>query len=105
MGIEPVDGGGQYGLQTINGNYLTAVEGGGKIDDAIYSDGRAIGPWERFTLVSQWPDLAPAVQYALQTVNCCYLTAVDGGGKLTDTVHTDATAIGPWERFVLVPVP
>ena len=41
-------------------------------------------------------------QYALQTINGNYLTVVNGGGKLTDVIHSDATAIGPWEKFKLV---
>src|SRR6185369_1673039 len=28
-----------------------------------------------------------------------YLTAVGGGGRETDTIHSDATQIGAWERF------
>ena len=32
-----------------------------------------------------------------------YLTAVGGGGRETDTIHSDATQIGAWERFALVP--
>ena len=28
-----------------------------------------------------------------------YLTAVGGGGRITDTIHSDATRIGSWEKF------
>jgi hypothetical protein len=38
---------------------------------------------------------------AIQTVNGHYLTAVGGGGRTTDVIHTDATAIGTWEKFTL----
>jgi hypothetical protein len=31
-----------------------------------------------------------------------YLTAVGGGGRTTDTIHSDAIRIGSWERFALV---
>lgn len=37
-----------------------------------------------------------------QTVNGHYLTAVGGGGRTTDVIHTDAVAIGAWEKFTLV---
>src|SRR5690348_8454331 len=37
-----------------------------------------------------------------QTVNGHYLTAVGGGGRNTDVIHTDATRIGSWEKFTLV---
>ncbi len=40
-----------------------------------------------------------------QTVNTRnYVTAVGGGGRTTDVIHTDATRVGSWERFTLVPV-
>jgi hypothetical protein len=32
-----------------------------------------------------------------------YVTAVGGGGRELDTLHTNATQIGSWERFALVP--
>ena len=37
--------------------------------------------------------------YAIQTINGHYLTAVGGGGRTTDTIHSDATRVGSWERF------
>jgi len=37
-----------------------------------------------------------------QTVNGHYLTAVGGGGRTTDVIHTDATQIGSWEKFTLI---
>jgi hypothetical protein len=37
-----------------------------------------------------------------ETVNGHYLTAVGGGGRTTDVIHTDATQIGSWEKFTLV---
>ena len=82
-------------LQTINGNYLTVVNGGGKLTDVIHSDATVIGPWEKFKLVP-----ISGNQYALQTINGNYLTVVNGGGKLTDVIHSDATVIGPWEKFL-----
>ena len=50
--------------------------------------------WEKFSLVS----LGYGV-YAIQTINGRYVTAVGGGGRTTDTIHTDATSIGSWEKF------
>jgi hypothetical protein len=38
---------------------------------------------------------------ALQTYNGHYLSAVGGGGRTTDVIHTDATSIGSWEKFTL----
>ena len=36
-----------------------------------------------------------------QTVNGHYLTAVGGGGRTTDTIHSDATQVGSWEKFTV----
>ena len=78
-----------------------AVGGGGRrTTDVVQTASTAVGPWEKFTLVPQGGN-----QYALQTVNDTYLTAVDGGGKTTDVVHTDATNVGPWEKFTLEVLP
>ncbi|MBA5865965.1 MAG: hypothetical protein GDA67_04615 [Nitrospira sp. CR1.3] len=39
--------------------------------------------------------------FAIQTFGMKYLTAVGGGGRVTDVFHTDTTAIGPSERYRL----
>ena len=39
--------------------------------------------------------------FAIQTFGGKYLTAVGGGGRITDVVHTDTTAIGPSELYRL----
>lgn len=39
---------------------------------------------------------------AIKTYNGHYLTAVGGGGRTTDVIHTDATKIGSWEKFTLI---
>jgi hypothetical protein len=44
----------------------------------------------------------PIYGCVFQTVNGHYLTAVGGGGRTTDVIHTDAVAIGAWEKFTLV---
>ena len=36
-----------------------------------------------------------------QTVNGHYPTAVGGGGRTTDTIHSDATRVGSWEKFTV----
>jgi hypothetical protein len=30
-----------------------------------------------------------------------YVTAVDGGGRTTDTIHSDTTRAGSWEDFTI----
>ncbi|WP_246845099.1 hypothetical protein [Bdellovibrio sp. NC01] len=39
---------------------------------------------------------------SIKTYNGHYLTAVGGGGRTTDVIHTDATKVGAWEKFTLV---
>ena len=39
--------------------------------------------------------------FAFQTFGMKYLTAVGGGGKITDVFHTDATAPSTWEQYRL----
>jgi hypothetical protein len=44
----------------------------------------------------------PVYGCVFQTINGHYLTAVGGGGRTWDVIHTDATRIGSWEKFTLV---
>lgn len=68
-------GNGQHAIQTYNGNYLTAVGGGGKLDDAIHTDVTHIAEWEKFRFI----DIGNG-QHAIQTCNGYFLTANLGGG-------------------------
>lgn len=38
----------------------------------------------------------------IQTSGGYYLTAVGGGGRTTDVIHTNARSVGSWEKFTLV---
>jgi len=44
----------------------------------------------------------PVYGCVFETVNGHYLTAVGGGGRTTDVIHSDATRIGSWEKFTLI---
>jgi len=44
----------------------------------------------------------PVTGCTFKTYNGHYLTAVGGGGRTTDVLHTDATRVGSWERFTLI---
>ena len=95
-------------IQTATGNYLTAVNGGmlagpGTALAALRTDATVAGPWQTFTVV--WVDSAHT-QFALQTSDGHYVTAVGGGGmggpnNNSTPVHTDAKTIGPWETLTL----
>ncbi|MGW4480849.1 fascin domain-containing protein [Rhodococcus triatomae] len=87
-------------FQTVNGNYLTAVGGGGRVSDVVHSDATQIRGWEKFTLVDS-RDGSPEIAYGVQTMSGNYLTAVGGGGRITDVVHSDATSLRGWEKLTL----
>jgi hypothetical protein len=95
----------KYVIQTVNGNFLTAVNGGGMGEEAntipMHTDSTHISTWERFKLVN-----IDGVHFAIQTVNGNFLTAVNGGGMGEAAnrlpMHTDSTHIGPWEIFNLI---
>jgi hypothetical protein len=86
-------GNGYVGIRTINGNYLTAVGGGGRNTDVIHSNATALLDWEKFNLVpvGGW--------FGIQTIDRHYLTAISGGGRISDVIHSDATGLGAWELF------
>jgi len=100
--MRPSRNGPVYGcvFQTINGHYLTAVGGGGRITDVIHTDATRIGSWEKFTLIDSG-DGSP-IHYGIQTTNGHYLTAVGGGGRITDVIHSDAPWLQAWEKFTLI---
>jgi hypothetical protein len=97
---------GTFALKTVNGNYLTAVNGGGQggPNDAsctVHTDASWVGPWELLTLNYD----AMTGNATIQTANGRYLTAVNGGGiggPNNVPFHTDATVVGPWEKFSAV---
>lgn len=53
------------------------------------------------TATSRLQDTAP-LSCTIQTNSGRYLTAVGGGGRTTDVIHTDATRASTWERFTLI---
>lgn len=92
-----------YAIQTVNGNYVTAVNGGGigcPNNDTcpIHTDAVTPGPWEQFQFIP-----LPGAKFAIKTGNKMnYLTATNGGGiggPNTMPIHTDATTISSWEKF------
>lgn len=41
------------------------------------------------------------IKCAIKTYTGNYVTAVGGGGRITDVIHTDATRLRSWEKFIL----
>jgi hypothetical protein len=87
-------------IQTVNGRYLTAVGGGGRVTDVLHTDAVRPNAWERFTLVDSG-DGTPNIRYGIQTKTGHYLTAMGGGGRITDVMHSNATQLLAWEKFQL----
>lgn len=91
---------GQIYIMTGGAYYFGAPDGGGHIDDTAiqtdirYAPGEMIGAWLKFTV---WRDFAG--HFALQTSGGNFITAVSGGGRSSDVIHTDATDIAAWEEF------
>jgi hypothetical protein len=59
-----------------------------------------IGSWEKFTLIDSG-DGSSFIHYGFLTTNGHYLTAVGGGGRITDVIHSDATWLRDWEKLTL----
>ena len=101
---------GQFAIQTfLSETFLTAVAGGGRIANAVHVNGTVVGPTEKFRLwASSTRQHTPEnpegfLQYAIQTEDGTYITAVGGGGRSSDVLHTDATQPSTWEQFGLIP--
>ena len=93
----------KIGIRTSNGNYVTAVNGGGIGEDAnalpIHTDAVIVQDWEKFQL---WFNDDGTCN--IETSGTYFLTAVNGGGIAAPAgspVATDATEIGEFETFTL----
>jgi len=89
-----------YAFQTVDGHFITANQGGGRITNTIFSNATEVRGEEMFKVLprSAWP------RWAIQTLQGYFLTAVGGGGHTNvdaggDTIHTDALNVAEWELF------
>lgn len=85
-----------YGIRTVKGYYLSAVDGGGRIQNVLRTNATRINSWEEFQLES-----LGGGYYAIKTFRGYYLTAVNSGGLIHDTFHSDARQVKNWEKFRL----
>lgn len=90
-------------IQTVNGYFLMAPDGGGHADSsAIVTDLHQF-PYGVYTDIAKFrfvmvPSVGNGVS-TIQTINGNFVTAVGGGGQLTNAVHTDAKTAQLWEYF------
>ena len=91
-------------FQTANAHFVTAANGGGlgEGSSTLQTDRTIPLSWETFLLLRDLSVNPPRVTLVTESGN--YLTANNGGGiggpnSVASPVHTDATAVGPWELF------
>lgn len=89
-----------YAIQTIKGNFLTAVGAGGKYEDAMHSDASRIQAWERFRFV-KCGDPGTEHEYGIMAADGSFLTA-RGGGGLTSGAISKGYPGEPDARFTLL---
>ena len=91
---------GEYAIGTWRGTYLTADGGGGRITEPVVrTDSQQVGPWEKYHLVLLPTSNDHTNHWFIQTASGNCITAVDGGGRTADVLHTDATLAQSWEIF------
>jgi hypothetical protein len=66
----------------------------------VITSATSAGAWEKFKLAVATPP-SPHDK-TIQTATGNYVTAVSGGGRTSDVLHTDATQAKDWERFRLI---
>ena len=89
---------GEFAFRTLKGFYVGALSGGGlSTEPTIVTGATKAGSWEKFRINVMDPP-APHDK-AIQTSSRNYVTAVSGGGRNSDVMHTDATQTRAWEQF------
>lgn len=83
-------------LQSVNGNFVTAENGGGRI---INANRPRAAEWETFILLDlNEGELANGDPVAIKTINGNFFSAIGGGG---DNLFADKTALVTWETFII----
>jgi hypothetical protein len=63
-----------YAIQTVKGNYLTAINAGGKYNDALHTDAAQIKGWEQFRIV-KCGDPGSGYEYAVMAADGEFLAS------------------------------
>jgi hypothetical protein len=90
-------------ISTLNGYFLMAPGGGGRADSsAIVADLHQY-PYGQYIDMAKFRFVMPAPigggAFTIQTSNGNFVTAVGGGQRRTDVLHTDAMRASTWESF------
>lgn len=87
-------------IQTKNGNFITAVGGGGQLTNALHTDARTAGSWEQFRVL-KCGDLGSGLTYAISNFTWgSTLNATGGGGKTEQAMS--AGGIDDSARFTFI---
>jgi hypothetical protein len=71
-----------YAIQTPRGTFLTAMDGGGRYEEAISSQAKTIGDQQRFRILQCSEEPVSGREYGiLSAANDLFLKAVRGGGE------------------------
>jgi hypothetical protein len=98
-----------YALVTSGSHVVTAVGAGGQYDNAIHTDGYAVGTWEELR-PDKCGDVGNGYEYYIVAANGGMLTAGGGGGSTNANAVVQGYAWGEpdnasWSRFKLVRQP
>jgi hypothetical protein len=92
-------------IKTWKGTYLTARFGGGARHGGSLDTWRTtVGRDEIFRCITTGETENGNYIISFQTDRGFYLTAVGGGGRTSDVIHSDAKKILAWEKFSLVSI-
>jgi hypothetical protein len=81
-----LDANGHRTVQTSNGDFVTAVGGGGQLTNALHTDARVARSWEYFRVV-KCGDLGSGLTYAIHLYNSAFnLNAPGGGGRTNHAI-------------------
>jgi hypothetical protein len=86
-------------IQTNNGNFVTAVGGGGQLTNALHTDAKTAQSWEYFHVV-KCGDLGSGFTYAIRNNHGAILTALGGGGRTQGAIKMGG--IDDSARFTLI---
>jgi hypothetical protein len=95
-----------YGLRTVFGYYLTAVNSGGlttaTTPDVLHSDAVNLLNWEKFSFVNNG-DGGPGrpSTWGIRAFDGHFLTALDGGNRTFAAFNSNESTVRSWEKFTI----
>lgn len=86
-----------YFFQAPNNEFLIAIDGGDRQNNALQIDKIKRQDDEAFVLKPQ-----SETDYSIKTWRNFYLSATDGGGRNYNAISTQASRVGDWEKFKFI---